>query len=114
MSVGVLGGTLPVMTTPLVDSHKDRYGNAFLLTDAPDHQLPVEGMPAGDALRVLEEELVIDGIPSRNLAPLVTTWMEPEARRVIAQNLHRNYIDPADYPQSPVIEQRCIPMLANL
>src|SRR3954470_13907324 len=93
---------------------ESRYGNAFLLTDAPDHHLPETGMPAGDAMRLLGEELVLDGIPLRNLATFVTTWMEPEAQRVIAENLHRNYIDHAEYPQTAVIEQRCIRMLANL
>jgi glutamate decarboxylase len=40
--------------------------------------------------------------------------MEPEAQRVIAENLHRNFIDHAEYPQTAEIEQRCIRMLANL
>jgi glutamate decarboxylase len=71
-------------------------------------------MPAVDAMRLLGEELWLDGIPSRNLATFVTTWMEPEAERVIAQNLHRNYIDHAEYPQTAEIEQRCIRMLADL
>ena len=52
--------------------------------------------------------------PERNLATFVTTWMEPEAQRVIAENLHRNYIDHAEYPQTAEIEQRCIRMLADL
>ena len=71
-------------------------------------------MPAADAMRLLGEELVLDGIPMRNLATFVTTWMEPEAQRVIADNLHRNYIDHAEYPQTAEIEQRCIRMLADL
>ena len=71
-------------------------------------------MPAVDAMRLLGEELVLDGIPLRNLATFVTTWMEPEAQRVIAENLHRNYIDHAEYPQTAEIEQRCIRMLADL
>ena len=50
----------------------------------------------------------------RNLATFVTTWMEPEAQRVIAENLHRNFIDHAEYPQTAEIEQRCIRMLAHL
>src|SRR3954469_18219193 len=91
-----------------------RYGNQFLLSDAPDHRLPQSGMPADDAMRLLGEELVLDGIPLRNLATFVTTWMEPQAQRVIAENLHRNYIDHAEYPQTAVIEQRCIRMLADL
>ena len=71
-------------------------------------------MPSVDAMRLIGEELVLDGIPMRNLATFVTTWMEPEAQRIIAENLHRNYIDHAEYPQTAEIEQRCIRMLADL
>ena len=95
-------------------SNGNRYGNAFLSSDAPDHRLPAVGMPADDAMRLLGEEIVLDGIPMRNLATFVTTWMEPQAQRVIADNLHRNYIDHAEYPQTAEIEQRCIRMLADL
>src|ERR1700754_2403354 len=90
------------------------YGNAFLSSDAPDHQLPATGMPPGDAMRLVGEEMVLDGLPFRNLATFVTTWMEPQAQRVITDNLHRNYIDHAEYPQTAAIEQRCIRMLADL
>ncbi len=91
-----------------------QYGNRFLLEPAPDNQLPEHGMRAVDAMRLLGEELVLDGIPMRNLATFVTTWMEPEARKVIEMNLHRNFIDHAEYPQTAEIEQRCIRMLADL
>jgi Glutamate decarboxylase and related PLP-dependent proteins len=40
--------------------------------------------------------------------------MEPEAQRIIAENLHRNFIDHAEYPISAEIEQRCVRMLADL
>jgi glutamate decarboxylase len=90
------------------------FGNRFLLDDAPDFELPKSGMPAQDAMRLIGEELVLDGIPMRNLATFVTTWMEPEAQRVIMENLHRNFIDHAEYPQTAEIEQRCIRMLAHL
>ena len=40
--------------------------------------------------------------------------MEPEAQRLIAANLHRNFIDHAEYPRTAEIEQRCIRMLADL
>jgi glutamate decarboxylase len=92
----------------------EAYGNRFLLEPAPDHQLPEHGMAATDAIRLIGEELVLDGIPMRNLATFVTTWMEPEAQRVIAENLHRNFIDHAEYPQTAEIEQRCIRMIADL
>jgi glutamate decarboxylase len=91
-----------------------QYGNRFLLEPAPDNELPEHGMSAVDAMRLIGEELVLDGIPMRNLATFVTTWMEPEAQRIIAENLHRNFIDHAEYPQTAEIEQRCIRMLADL
>jgi glutamate decarboxylase len=95
-------------------TNTDRYGTSFLRHDAPDTRLPEHGMPAVDAMRLLGEELILDGLPMRNLATFVTTWMEPEAQEVIARNLHRNYIDHAEYPQTAEIEQRCIRMLADL
>jgi glutamate decarboxylase len=97
-----------------LDALATQYGNRFLREAAPDHQLPEHGMTATDAMRLIGEELVLDGIPMRNLATFVTTWMEPEARRVIVENLHRNFIDHAEYPQTAEIEQRCIRMLAHL
>jgi glutamate decarboxylase len=92
----------------------DRYGTKILRHKPPDGKLPEHGMPAVDAMRLIGEDLVLDGIPMRNLATFVTTWMEPEAQRVIAENLHRNYIDHAEYPQTAEIEQRCIRMMADL
>jgi glutamate decarboxylase len=97
-----------------LDTLAKQFGNRFLLEPAPDNELPKHGMPATDALRLIGEELVLDGIPMRNLATFVTTWMEPEADRIIAENLHRNFIDHAEYPQTAEIEQRCIRMLASL
>src|SRR4051794_29652838 len=98
----------------IAEPYADRYGTGFLRRSAPDDRLPQHGMRAIDAMRLIGEELVLDGIPQRNLATFVTTWMEPEAQRVIAENLHRNYIDHAEYPQTAEIEQRCIRMLADL
>jgi len=90
------------------------YGNRFLTEDAPDKEFPADGMSALDAMRMVDEELVLEGDPWRNLATFVTTWMEPEAQRIVAENLHRNFIDHAEYPISAEIEQRCIRMLADL
>ncbi len=105
---------MTIEVTEQLDALAARYGNRFLLESAPDEQLPDHGMSAIDALRLIGEDLVLDGLPMRNLATFVTTWMEPEAQRVIAENLHRNFIDHAEYPQTAEIEQRCIRMLADL
>src|SRR4051812_16479381 len=112
--------------TPAVSSHNGdslveglealaiEYGNRFLLEPPPDNALPEHGMRSVDAMRLIGEDLILDGIPQRNLATFVTTWMEPEAQRIIAENLHRNFIDHAEYPQTAEIEQRCIRILADL
>ncbi len=96
------------------DGFVGKFGNRFLTEGPPDGELPSHGMPAVDAMRLIGEELVLDGVPERNLATFVTTWMEPEAQRVIAENLHRNFIDHAEYPRTADIEQRCIRILASL
>jgi glutamate decarboxylase len=90
------------------------YGNRFLTEDAPDGPFPATGMSSLDARRLVGEELTLEGDPQRNLATFVTTWMEPEAQQIIADNLYRNFIDHAEYPISAEIEQRCIRMLADL
>jgi glutamate decarboxylase len=89
-------------------------GANWLLEGAPDDEIPAEGCDPLVAKRIIEQDVVLDGIPERNLATFVTTWMEPDAQEVIAENLHRNVIDHAEYPQTAEIEQRCIRMLANL
>src|SRR3954471_7913752 len=86
----------------------------WITRGAPDRAIPEEPMPAVGAMRLVDAELAVEGIPERNLATFVTTWMEPEARRVIDNNLHRNFIDHAEYPQTFEIQQRCIRMLAEL
>jgi glutamate decarboxylase len=40
--------------------------------------------------------------------------MGPDVTELIGQNLYRNFIDHAEYPQTAEIEQRCIRMLADL
>jgi glutamate decarboxylase len=97
-----------------LDARASDYGNRFLLKPAPDNEFPEQSMPALEAMRLVDEELLLDGLPMRNLATFVTTWMEPEAQRIIAENRHRNFIDHAEYPQTAEIERRCIRMLADL
>jgi len=98
------------MTDPIQTQVKGRW----LTEGAPDRKFPDTAMDPVAAMRLITEELVLDGIPERNLATFVTTWMEPEAQRVITENLHRNFIDHAEYPQTAEIEQRCIRILADL
>ena len=90
------------------------FGNRFATQEVPSREFPETGIPALDALRLVSEDLALEGDPARNLATFVTTWMEPQAQQIIAANLHRNFIDHAEYPRTAEIEQRCIRMLADL
>jgi glutamate decarboxylase len=101
--------------THRADDHDSTlFGGHFLTQEVPSTSFPESGMTPTDAGRLLDDDLAIEGDPWRNLATFVTTWMEPEAKRIIAENLHRNFIDHAEYPISADIEQRCIRMLADL
>jgi glutamate decarboxylase len=103
------------MTTPTPsDADAALFGNRFFTREVPSSEFPAAGMTPVDAMRLVEQDLALEGDPARNLATFVTTWMEPEAQQIIAENLHRNFIDHAEYPRTAEIEQRCIRMLADL
>jgi glutamate decarboxylase len=102
-------------TTPAqTSSNGGLFGNAFLTQEVPTRHFPEAGMTATDAMRLVALDVALEGQPIRNLATFVTTWMEPEAEQIIANNLHRNFIDHAEYPRTAEIEQRCIRMLSEL
>jgi glutamate decarboxylase len=107
-------GTPPEPTRAQIERMEGMYGNRYLLEPAPDGKLPKSGMSAQEALGLLQQETVLDGLPMRNLATFVTTWMEPEAEQLIQESLRVNFIDHAEYPRTAEIEQRCIRMLADL
>lgn len=79
-----------------------------------DRQLPEHSVEPRVALAMIESEMLLDGNPEKNLATFVTTWMEPEAKEVILLNLHRNYIDHAEYPRTAEVSRRCVRMLHDL
>ena len=108
------GTGAPELTAKQVEKLEGMYGNRYLLEPAPSDKLPGIGMTAEEARGLIQQEMVLDGLPARNLATFVTTWMEPEADQVIQESLRVNFIDHAEYPQSAEIEQRCIRMLADL
>jgi glutamate decarboxylase len=86
----------------------------FVGEPAPDNSIPEEPLDPASTRLLIEAELFLDGDPEKNLATFVTTWMGPDVTQLIGNNLHRNFIDHAEYPQTAEIEQRCIRMLADL
>ena len=50
----------------------------FIGEPAPDNKLPDGPMDPADAHLLIEQELLLDGDPEKNLATFVTTWMGPD------------------------------------
>lgn len=94
--------------------HSSTYSSRYFKESIPKYELPETGMPANAAYQLIHDELSMDANPSLNLASFVTTWMEPEAEKIIIENLHKNFIDHDEYPQTEVIHDRCVNMLLQL
>ena len=80
----------------------------------PRHELGKEGLPPDVAYQVIHDELMLDGNARMNLATFVTTWMEPQAEKLMAECLDKNMIDKDEYPQTAELETRCVNMLSKL
>jgi len=90
------------------------YGSRYFEKSIPKYEIPEEGMPSQAAYQLIHDELNLDGNPSLNLASFVTTWMEPEADKLILESINKNYVDNDEYPQTEKIQERVVNMLARL
>ncbi len=71
-------------------------------------------MDADTAFQVVHDELMLDGNARLNLATFVSTWMEPQAARLMAEAVDKNMIDKDEYPRTAELEMRCVNMLSRL
>ena len=71
-------------------------------------------MPPDVAYQIIHDELMLDGNARMNLATFVTTWMEPQAEKLMAECFDKNMIDKDEYPQTAELEMRCVNMLSRL
>jgi glutamate decarboxylase len=82
--------------------------------EIPRFRLPEKGVAPGSAYQIIHDELLLDGVARLNLATFVTTWMEDEAERLMAECAPKNMIDKDEYPQTAEIEKRCTAIIAHL
>jgi glutamate decarboxylase len=80
----------------------------------PRHELPEGEMAPDVAYQLIHDELMLDGNARLNVATFVSTWMEPQAEKLMAECFDKNMIDKDEYPQTAEIEMRCVNILANL
>jgi glutamate decarboxylase len=80
----------------------------------PRHHIPAVETPADVAYQIIHDELMLDGNARMNLATFVTTWMDPQAEKLMAECLDKNMIDKDEYPQTAELESRCVEILSRL
>lgn len=90
------------------------YTGRLATNPIPSLRLPDEAMEPAAAYRFIHDELMLDGSSRLNLATFVTTWMDPEAERLMTETFDKNMIDKDEYPATAAIESRCVAMVADL
>ena len=100
-------GSSPLSVNPV-------YTRGGEVTHAPRHSIPDTEMLPETAYQIVHDELMLDGNARLNLATFVTTWMEPQARVLMAETFDKNMIDKDEYPRTAELEQRCVNMLSRL
>ncbi len=101
-------------TRPHAPQVAPAYTGRLAMAPVPSLRLPDDAMDPDAAYRFIHDELMLDGSSRLNLATFVTTWMDPQAERLMAETFDKNMIDKDEYPQSAELESRCIHMLADL
>ncbi|OZF35014.1 glutamate decarboxylase [Rhodococcus sp. 14-2483-1-2] len=90
------------------------YTGRLATNPVPALRLPEEQLDPDAAYRYIHDELMLDGSSRLNLATFVTTWMDPQAEKLMAETFDKNMIDKDEYPSTAAIEERCVNIVADL
>jgi glutamate decarboxylase len=120
------------------------FASRYMTEPIPKLKFPENGAPAHVVYQLIKDLRTLDCRPNLNLASFVTTWMEPEAEKLMAevrstpavvpltppldappeshgrcpppwpQSMDVNFIDADEYPSCTKISSRCVSMLAGL
>lgn len=101
------------------ESIKDKIDDdIYSSTDAsvvlPKYKMPDFEQDPRLALRMVSDELLLDGNSRQNLATFCQTWVEPEVVELMKMTIDKNIVDKDEYPQTAEIEGRCVHILADL
>jgi glutamate decarboxylase len=106
------------MTITRKSAEEGELAAAPLFTLEAEHisknRIPKAEMAPDVAYQIIHDELMLDGNARMNLATFVTTWMEPQAEKLMAECLDKNMIDKDEYPQTAELEMRCVNILSGL
>ena len=90
------------------------YAREAETSEVPKYRMPDGLMSPDTAYQLIHDELMLDGNARLNLATFVSTWMEPQAEKLMAECFDKNMIDKDEYPQTAELERRCVNMLGRL
>ncbi|KAG0314270.1 hypothetical protein BGZ99_008268 [Dissophora globulifera] len=94
--------------------HSLAYGSRYASQEIPKYKLPEQATEAQAAYQLIHDELELDGRPNMNLASFVHTWMEPEADKLIMENISKNLSDQDEYPATMRIHARCVSIIGEM
>ena len=90
------------------------HGRPAFRTHIDPFTFPEESLPPDEVYELIHTGLMLDGRETLNLASFVTTWMEPQAEKLIHDSLRKNHIDHEEYPAASLMEEACVHMLGDL
>ncbi|KAJ1899818.1 glutamate decarboxylase gad1 [Kickxella alabastrina] len=114
-----IGSILPGMRRLGLGRRRDQktdlvYGAGIPESSGDMRLFPPNSMPARNAYQLIHDSLKFDGDPTLNCATFLTTWMEPEAEKLIMENLGKNRVDIDEYEATERIHRRCLAHLHDL
>ncbi|ODV58697.1 glutamate decarboxylase [Ascoidea rubescens DSM 1968] len=77
-------------------------------------EMPEKGLHPKITYQLIHDDLDLDGNPTLNLASFVNTYVPDEAKKLIKENITKNFADNDEYPISMDIHKRCISILSSL
>ena len=83
------------------------------MVDIPRRRMAEESVDPETAYNVIKDELMLDGHARLNVATFGTTWMEPQAEKLMAEAADKNLVDRDEYPQTAQLEDRCLDIIAD-
>ena len=90
------------------------YGSREMQSRSPEDRIPQSSTSPDIAYQMVRDETYPQTQPRLNLATFVTTYMEPQATRLMNEAIDINYIDETEYPRIAKMSAKCINILANL
>jgi glutamate decarboxylase len=90
------------------------YASRGLTHPIPRFELPEQSLDPAAAYQLIHDELALDGNPALNVASFVTTYMDHQADRLMAETANKNAIDWDEYPQTVELQDRCVNIISRL